>query len=246
MVQTNLLEVKDLDVTYGAVVALRNINLVIRKGEIVTLIGANGAGKSALLKAVLGLTPIKKGTIIYQGKNITNKKTEDIVASGISLVPEGRGILPLMTVLENLQLGAYQLRGQIEDSLKQIYELFPILDKRKKQYSGTLSGGEQQMLAIGRGLMSNPKLMMLDEPSLGLAPVAIKDLFKVFPKLIELGYSILLSEQNARMALKIADRGYVFETGNLVASGTVEELKTNKRVQESYLGISNSNVKTNK
>ena len=236
MEQTNLLEIEDLDVSYGAVSALRNIDIVINKGEIVTLIGANGAGKSALLKAILGLTLIKKGSIAYKGKDITNQKTENIVASGICLVPEGRGILPLMTVLENLQLGAYQFRGKIEERLEQVYELFPVLKKRAKQFSGTLSGGEQQMLSIGRGLMLKPVLIMLDEPSLGLAPVAIKELFKVFPKLMELGHTILLSEQNVRMALNIANRGYVFETGELVAAGTSEELKKNKRILQSYLG----------
>jgi len=234
--QTNLLEIKDLDVSYGAVSALRNINIIVRKGEIVTLIGANGAGKSALLKAILGLTPIKKGLIAYKGENITNQKTENIVASGVCLVPEGRGILPLMTVMENLQLGAYQFHGNIEERLDQVYQLFPVLKKRAKQFSGTLSGGEQQMLSIGRGLMSKPELIMLDEPSLGLAPVAIKELFKIFPKLIELGHTILLSEQNVRMALNIANRGYVFETGDIVAAGTSEELKANKRILQSYLG----------
>ena len=237
MEQTNLLEIKDLDVSYGSVSALRNIDIIVHKGEIVTLIGANGSGKSALLKAILGLTPIKKGLITYKGGNITNKSTENIVASGICLVPEGRGILPLMTVMENLQLGAYQFRGNIEERLNQVYELFPVLKKRSKQFSGTLSGGEQQMLSIGRGLMSKPVLMMLDEPSLGLAPVAIKELFKIFPKLVELGHTILLSEQNVRMAFSVAHRGYVFETGEIVATGTSEELKTNKRVQQSYLGI---------
>ena len=236
MEQTNLLEIKDLDVSYGAVSALRNIDIVINKGEIVTLIGANGAGKSALLKAILGLTLIKKGLITYKGEDITNQKTENIVASGICLVPEGRGILPLMTVLENLQLGAYQFRGKMEERLEQVYQLFPVLKKRAKQFSGTLSGGEQQMLSIGRGLMLKPVLIMLDEPSLGLAPVAIKELFKVFPKLIKLGHTILLSEQNVRMALNIADRGYVFETGELVVAGTSEELKANKRILQSYLG----------
>jgi branched-chain amino acid transport system ATP-binding protein len=234
--QANLLEIKDVDVSYGAVSALRNVTVDIKKGEIVALVGANGAGKSALLKAVLGLAPIVKGSIFYNDKDITNKKTENIVASGISLVPEGRGILPLMTVLENLQLGAYQLHGDIRERLEQVYQLFPILKKRSKQLSGTLSGGEQQMLSIGRGMMSKPVLIMLDEPSLGLAPVAIKELFNVFPRLIELGHTILLSEQNVRMALNISDRGYVFQTGEMVYSGTSEELKEHKKLLQSYIG----------
>ena len=232
-----LLRVNDLSISYGNIVAIREINLKVEKGEIVTLIGANGAGKSTLVKGILGIQRPSRGSISFLGQDITWTTVDRIVASGIVLVPEGRGIVMEMTVMENLQLGAYQFRGNIEERLNQVYELFPVLKKRSKQFSGTLSGGEQQMLSIGRGLMSKPVLMMLDEPSLGLAPVTIKELFKIFPKLVELGHTILLSEQNVRMAFSVAHRGYVFETGEVVATGTSEELKTNKRVQQSYLGM---------
>jgi branched-chain amino acid transport system ATP-binding protein len=234
--KSKVLEVRDLHVSYGPVEALRKASIEVYEGEIVVLLGGNGAGKTTLLESVLGLTPRKSGGVFFLNRNITSLKTDHIVALGICLVPEGRGILPNMTVLENLQLGAYHYKGNVKDRLELVYEHFPMLKERSRQEAGTLSGGEQQMLSIGTGLMSEPKLMMLDEPSLGLAPVIINDLFEIIASLNRSGYSILLSEQNARMALRYAHRGYVFETGEVVLSGSVGQLRSNDRVREAYLG----------
>jgi branched-chain amino acid transport system ATP-binding protein len=234
--KNNILRVEDLYISYGPIQALKGVSLEVNKGEIVVLIGANGAGKTTLVEAILGITPAESGKIMFNGEDITYKKTEHIVASGICLIPEGRGILPLMTVLENLQLGAHHFKGDITENLNSSQRRFPVLKERTKQMAGTLSGGEQQMLSIARGLMSTPKLMMLDEPSLGLAPALVKKLFKTIVELNRSGYTILLSEQNARQALQCAQRGYVFETGNIVLSGSVQELRNNRRVQQAYLG----------
>ena len=236
MAKNNILKVEDISVSYGPVRALRHVSLEVNEGELVALIGANGAGKSTLLETVLGINRVDSGTISFMGEDITRTPTERIVASGICLIPEGRGILPLMTVLENLQLGAYHLKADINQYLEGVSHRFPVLGERSKQMAGTLSGGEQQMLSVGRGLMSSPKLMMLDEPSLGLSPVAVAELFKIIVDLNKEGYTILLSEQNARKALQYAHRGYVFETGSIVLSGTAQELASDPRVRQAYLG----------
>ena len=234
--RNSVLEIEDLSVSYGPVRALTHINLEVNEGEIVALIGANGAGKSTLLEAVLGINDINSGTIRFLGKDITKRPTDWIVASGICLVPEGRGILSLMTVLENLQLGAYHLKANFGERLTRVYDRFGVLRERSKQMAGTLSGGEQQMLSIAAGLMSAPKLMMFDEPSLGLAPVLVAEVFKIIVNLNREGYTILLAEQNARKALGIAHRGYVFETGNVVLSGPAQQLAGDPRVREAFLG----------
>jgi len=236
--KSTLLKIDNLSISYGVVNALRNISLEINKGEIVTLIGSNGAGKSTLLGSVLAMHSVDNGEVIFCGEDITHLPTERIVASGICLLPEGRGIIPLMTVLENLLLGGYYLnKTDLEKHLKYVYERFPILKKRNKQQAGTLSGGEQQILSIGRGLMSAPKLLMMDEPSLGLAPVMVEELFKIIIDLNKEGYSILLSEQNARKALQCSHRAYLFETGNIILKGTAEEVANDPMVREAYLGM---------
>ncbi len=236
MAKNSVLQVEDISVSYGPVKALRHISLEVNQGEIVALIGANGAGKSSLLGAVLGINHVDSGAIRFMGKDITRTATDRIVASGICLIPEGHGILSLMTVLENLQLGAYHLEADINQCLDRVSHRFPVLGERSKQMAGTMSGGEQQMLSIGRGLMSAPKLMMMDEPSLGLAPVLVAELFKIIVDLNKEGYAILLSEQNARKALGCAHRGYVFETGSIVLSGTAQELAGDPGVRQAYLG----------
>ena len=236
--ENTILKIEDLSISYGVVKALRNISLKVNKGEIVALIGANGAGKSTLLSSVLAMNHVDSGKIIFCSQNITHIPTEKIVASGICLLPEGRGIIPLMTVLENLQLGGYYLnKADLDKHLKYVYERFPVLKKRSKQQAGTLSGGEQQILSIGRGLMSAPKLLMMDEPSLGLAPVVVEELFKIIIDLNREGYSILLSEQNARKALQCSNRAYLFETGNILLDGNAAEVANDPRVREAYLGI---------
>jgi branched-chain amino acid transport system ATP-binding protein len=234
--KNSILKIENLHVSYGPIRALRGINLEVYEGEIVVLIGANGAGKTTLVESILGITPAAHGSITFMGEDITRKKTEHIVASGVCLIPEGRGILPLMSVIENLLLGAHHYKGDIDESLGIIYKSFPVLKERSKQQAGTLSGGEQQMLSIARGLMSRPKLMMMDEPSLGLAPVLVKELFEIIINLNRAGYTILLSEQNARKALQCGHRGYVFETGNIVLSGNSFDLERDIRVKHAYLG----------
>ncbi|HHW01242.1 MAG TPA: ABC transporter ATP-binding protein [Thermoanaerobacterales bacterium] len=223
---------------YGNIQALKGISLEINQGEIVTVIGANGAGKTTTLKAICGLVSISSGKIFFRGKDITGKPTSDIVGSGIAMVPEGRRVFPRMTVLENLQLGGY-LNGDknlIRKDLERVFELFPILKQRLKQIAGTLSGGEQQMLAIGRALMARPKLLLLDEPSMGLAPMIVSNIFDIIQEINQSGTTILLVEQNAHMALSIAHKGYVIETGRIVLEDTAKNLLNNEQVKKAYLG----------
>ncbi len=232
-----MLSIENLNVSYGGINALRGINIEIEDNKIVTLIGANGAGKSSTLRAIMNLVK-KEGKVIYEGSDISNLKTMDIVKKGIALVPEGRKIFSNLTVEENLILGAYTLTDKVEikKGMDNIYELFPILRDRLWQKAGTLSGGEQQMLAVGRAMMSKPKILMMDEPSLGLAPLLIKDIFEIIKEIHRQGNTILLVEQNAKKALEIADYAYVLETGSLVLEGTGKELLANEKVKEAYLG----------
>lgn len=227
------------DVYYGQIQALYDINVEINPGEIISIIGANGAGKTTLMKSIMGLVPAKNGKIVWQDEEIQAKKTHHIVKRGISYVPEGREIFPGMTVLENMEMGAYTLRMSAKekaDKLNEMYELFPRLYERKKQKAGTLSGGEQQMVAIARGLMLSPKLLMMDEPSLGLAPLVVRDIFSIIQEINKQGVTILLIEQNANMALKIADVGYVLETGRITLTGSGKDLLSNDAVRAAYLG----------
>ena len=239
-----MLEIHDLQVYYGGIHALQGVSLEVPDGKIVSLIGANGAGKSTTLNSIIGLVKPQSGNIRWNGTELTSMTTKDIVSSGIALVPEGRRVFPNLTVRENLSLGAYHRRDKagIEQDRDMIYELFPRLKEREKQSAGTLSGGEQQMLAVGRGLMTRPKLFMLDEPSLGLAPLVVKNIFEIIRRINSQGTTVLLIEQNAKAALKIADFGYVMETGNITLSGTGAELLNDPRVQSAYLG-SNSQHK---
>lgn len=236
-----MLEIKDLVVKYGGITALNGISMKVEDGKIITLVGANGAGKSTTLRTITGLVSPVSGSITYEGRELIGLNTKDIVKMGITLVPEGRHVFADMTVDENLMIGAY-LRKDKENFRKDIdfiHEMFPILKERSKQLSGTLSGGEQQMLAVGRALMSKPKVLMMDEPSLGLAPLVVKDIFRIIQKVNEeQNMTVLLIEQNANAALKIADYGYVMETGNIGLEGTGEELLANESVKELYLGKS--------
>jgi branched-chain amino acid transport system ATP-binding protein len=234
--RNNVLTVQNLAVSYGHIQAIRKVDLKVNQGEFVVLLGSNGAGKSTLLHAILGEARPSRGSIIFTGQDITQWPTENIVAAGISIVPEGRGILPLMSVMENLLLGAYHVKHDISENLHRVFELFNVLKERKKQQAGTLSGGEQQMLALGRALMSSPKLLLMDEPSLGLAPIIVNELYAVIEDLQKKGQTILLTEQNARRALKYADRGYVFDLGTSVLSGTGQELASDPGVRKAYLG----------
>lgn len=233
-----MLTISDLHVYYGGIHALNGINLEVPQNKIVTLIGANGAGKSSTLKSIMGLAKASGGSIKFNGEEIIFKPTTQIVSKGIVLVPEGRRIFPDLTVLENLLLGAYirNDKEQINKDLNWVYELFPRLKERIWQKGGTLSGGEQQMLAVGRGLMSKPKLMMMDEPSLGLAPLIVKNIFSIIKEIHKNGVTILLIEQNAKAALEVADYGYVLETGGIVLEGPGKELLSNDDVQKAYLG----------
>ena len=233
---TQVLIINDLSVAHGKIISLSHVNLEVKRGELVALIGANGAGKSTLLKAVLGIHQARSGTISFMGRDITRMSVDRIVASGIAIIPEGRAVLQEMTVAENLELGAYYRKDNIQDSLEQVFHLFPVLRERKGQKARVLSGGEQQMLAIARAMMANPELIMMDEPSLGLAPVLVNQVFDVIINMKEQGYTILLAEQNARKALGCADRGYVFELGKIVLGGTAEELRNNDQVRQAYLG----------
>ncbi len=234
----SLLHISDLRVSYGGIEALKGISLDVEKGEIVTLIGANGAGKSTTLRAISGLVPLKTGTITYDGQVISGQSPQKIVSEGICMVPEGRRVFPNLTVLENLRIGAYLRKDDIQPDIAHVYQLFPRLKERSWQLAGTLSGGEQQMLAVGRALMMRPKLLMMDEPSLGLAPLVIRDIFRIIRTLHEEGITILLVEQNANAALRVADSAYVLETGSLGMHGTGEELLNDPRVKEAYLGKS--------
>ena len=234
----SLLEVKDLVVSYGGIEALKGISFSVDEGQIVTLIGANGAGKSTTLRAITGIVPVKRGTILYNGEDITGMDTQKVVERGIALVPEGRRVFANLTVLENLKIGAYLRKdtAQIQKDIEYIYKLFPRLEERSWQLAGTLSGGEQQMLAVGRAMMTRPRLIMMDEPSLGLAPLVVKDIFGIISRLSADGITILLIEQNANAALHAAHYGYVLETGMMTLSGTGEELLSSKSIQEAYLG----------
>ena len=235
-----MLKIDNLVVAYGGIQALRGASLVVEEGKIVTLVGANGAGKSTLLRSIVGLVKPKSGTIQYLDKDLMLIKPQNIVRQGITLVPEGRRIFPDLTVLENLKLGAFLRKDEkeIKEDLEWVYTLFPRLKERTWQQAGTLSGGEQQMLAIGRALMSRPKLLMMDEPSLGLAPLIIKDVFNIIKEINKKGVTILLIEQNANAALHIADIGYVIETGKITIKGTGKELLNNDAVKKAYLGES--------
>ncbi len=233
-----ILEVKDMDVYYGAIQALRGISLHVDEGEIVTLIGANGAGKSTTLRTISGLVRPRKGQVIFKGQDITRMSPYKIAAMGVSHVLEGRQVFPELTVLENLELGAYTRSNKkgIAEDLEWVFSIFPCLKERLGQLGGTLSGGEQQMLSIGRALMITPGILLLDEPSLGLAPALVEQIFETIKEINEGGTSIFLVEQNAVMALSVADRGYVLETGSMVLEGTVAELKDNPQVQAAYMG----------
>jgi branched-chain amino acid transport system ATP-binding protein len=231
-----MLRVEDLTVNYGMVTAIEGVSLEIKAGEFVALIGANGAGKSTFLETIIGIHNAKKGRIYYNGEDITSTSTDRIVAGGMSLCPEGRGVLPEMTVTDNLLLGAYHNRSKIKESMEFVFSMFPILVERRQQMAGTLSGGQQQMLSIARALMASPKLLLLDEPSLGLAPFLIDDILRAVTKLSQQGYTILLSEQNVKKSLMYASRGYVFDSGRIVLDGSSEELKNDSAVVDAYLG----------
>ena len=236
---TAILSVENLHVTYGTVEALKGVSLELNEGEIVTVLGANGAGKSTLLKALSRLIPVKKGAMKLNGKIFNTIPAFEVVLKGISHCPEGRRVFATLTVEENLNVGAYTRRkrvGEVRKAKERVFDLFPILEERRKQFAGTLSGGEQQMMAIGRALMSDPRILLLDEPSLGLAPLLVKHIFQIINEINSQGVSILLVEQNARKALSIANRGYVLETGKISISGMASELQQNAKVQEAYLG----------
>ncbi|MGF6907481.1 ABC transporter ATP-binding protein [Fusobacterium sp. PH5-44] len=234
----NILEIKNLYVSYGGIQAVKGINFSVKTGEIVTLIGSNGAGKSSTLRTIVGLEKAKGGSVVFDGQLLNHLSTDTIVSKGITLVPEGRRIFPNLSVLENLKIGGYMRKHSLDGDLNLIYHLFPRLKERHWQMAGTLSGGEQQMLAIGRALMSQPKLIMMDEPSLGLAPLIIQSVFDIIKTVNENGVTILLIEQNANMALKIAHSAYVMETGKITLSGSGESLLQNEAVKAAYLGKS--------
>ena len=231
-----LLEVKGLHVNYGAIEAIKGIDLYVNKGEVVTILGANGAGKTTTLRTVSGLLKASAGNIVFDGKEIAHIPAHEIVSIGMSHSPEGRRVFGTLSVEENLMMGAYSLKKYDASTLNWIYEILPRLHERKKQLAGTLSGGEQQMLAIGRAIMSKPKLLILDEPSLGLAPVLVKVIFKAIKEISKSGVTVLLVEQNAKAALKLANRGYVLELGKITHSGSSEELLNSEMIQEAYLG----------
>ena len=233
-----MLKIENLSVNYGGIKAVRDVSFEVPDGKIVTLIGANGAGKSTILRTIAGLVNSAEGKITYNDEEITKMHTYDIVKKGITLVPEGRHVFPDMTVLENLKIGAYLRKDNLTEDIEWIYSLFPRLKERSWQQAGTLSGGEQQMLAVGRALMSRPKLIMMDEPSLGLAPLIVKEIFEIIKTVNKLGISVLLIEQNANMALHTADLAYVLETGRIALEGTGAELLANEKVKELYLGKS--------
>ncbi len=233
-----MLKLNNISAYYGNINALNQINLEVNKGEIVSLLGANGAGKSSTLKVISGLLEPREGDVSFRDNMITGMEPEKIVDRGIIHIPEGRQIFPALTVEENLKIGAYRIRKSTDwrDKLTDIFEYFPVLSDRRQQKGGTLSGGEQQMLAIARGLMAEPELLMLDEPSLGLAPLIVKDIFKIIKKINSEGVTILLVEQNANMALKVANRAYILETGDIVHSGNAKDLASDEKVIEAYLG----------
>jgi branched-chain amino acid transport system ATP-binding protein len=237
----NILELEDVHTYYGSIQALKGISIEVKQGEIVTLIGANGAGKSTTLRSINGLNSPRRGRIRFQGRDITYASAHDIVEQGISQSPEGRRLFPRMTVLENLEMGTFQRadrgnRKAVNEDLERVYELFPRLNERKTQKAGTLSGGEQQMVAIGRALMARPKLLLLDEPSMGLAPIFVERIFEIIREINSQGTPILLVEQNALMALDVASRGYVLETGKIALADDAKKLKQNDDVKRTYLG----------
>jgi branched-chain amino acid transport system ATP-binding protein len=234
-----ILEVEDIHTYYGSIHAIKGVTLEVREGEIVTLIGANGAGKSTTLRSINGLNHPREGSIRFQGKDITNEAPHNVVKMGISQSPEGRKLFPRMSVYENLEMGAFQRndRAGIKEDLERVYGLFPRLAERKSQKAGTLSGGEQQMVAMGRALMARPKLLLLDEPSMGLAPIFVEKIFEIVKEINDQGTPVLLVEQNALMALDIAGRGYVMETGQIAVTDDAPNLRQNEQVQKAYLGI---------
>ena len=234
----DMLEIKDIHVYYGAIHAIKGVSLSVRQGEIVTLIGSNGAGKSTTLRTISGLLKPKEGDILFEGESIAGRPAQDIVKAGISQVPEGRRIFANMTVMENLELGAFSRSDAdgIETDMHMVFKRFPRLLERKEQAAGTLSGGEQQMLAMGRALMSHPRLLLLDEPSMGLAPLLIREIFSIIEDINRAGTTVLLVEQNANMALSIAHRAYVLETGRIALSGDAKELAASEEVRKAYLG----------
>ena len=232
-----LLEVEDIHTYYGAIEALRGVSLRVDEGEVVTIIGSNGAGKSTTLRSISGLTPAKSGKVVFEGQEITRLPAHEIVGSGIALAPEGRHCFARMTVRENLDLGAYRRRdGGIDDDLERVFDLFPRLKERERQKAGTMSGGEQQMLAIGRALMARPKLLMLDEPSMGIAPILVQRIYETIAEINRQGVAILLVEQNANYALDVSKRGYVLETGEVALTNESAQLRNNPAVQRAYLG----------
>ena len=233
-----MLKIENLVVNYGGIEAVKGISLDVPDGNIITLVGANGAGKSTTLRSIAGLVKAKSGSITLDGEELLGLSTPDIVSKGITMVPEGRRVFPDMTVLENLKIGAYLRKDSLKDDIDHVYDLFPRLKERSWQAAGTLSGGEQQMLAVGRALMSRPKIIMMDEPSLGLAPIIVQGIFDIIREINRQGTTVLLIEQNANMALKTADYGYVMETGRISLQGTGEELLANEQVKELYLGKS--------
>ena len=233
---SKILEIKDLSVSYGGIEAIKNISLDVEAGSIVTLIGSNGAGKSSTLRSIAGIVKAKSGEVLFEGENILGLSPDQIVKRGVTLVPEGRRVFPNLTVAENLHVGAYLRKDDIKPDIEYVYELFPRLKERSWQFAGTLSGGEQQMLAVGRALMARPKLIMMDEPSLGLAPLVVQGIFDIIRTINKAGITVLLNEQNANMALKVADYAYVMQTGEITLSGTGAELLENEEVKEAYLG----------
>ena len=235
----NVLQVDNLQVRYGGIEAVRGISFNVKAGEIVTLIGANGAGKSSTLRAISGLVRPGSGSIIFEGEDISGKNPTHIVSKGLMMVPEGRKIFPNLTVIENLKIGAYLRKDELEEDIAKVYEYFPRLKERSWQEGGTLSGGEQQMLAVGRALMGRPKLLMMDEPSLGLAPIVVQGIFEIIKQINSVGTTVLLIEQNANMALHVAHRAYVIENGKISMEGTGAELLNDEKVRAAYLGSTN-------
>lgn len=233
----SLLKLENVSTFYGKIQALKSIDIEVKEGTVVTILGANGAGKTTMMNTIAGLLKSKEGTIEYLGKEVTGLRPDQLVRQGLALVPEGRGILSTMTVLENLEMGAYHRNdSEVEADLEKAMARFPILKERQSQFGGTLSGGQQQMLAIARVIMSRPKLLLLDEPSMGLAPLIVADIFNIIKEINAAGTTVLLVEQNARQALKVADYGYVLETGRVVASGSAQELLKDDTIQKAYLG----------
>ena len=233
-----MLEIKDLEVCYGVIKAIKGVSFEVNQGEVIALVGANGAGKTTILHAISGLIPVRKGSILFEGEELTKTPAHKIVSMGMAHVPEGRRIFQQLTVLENLKLGAFTRKDkeEIAKSLRTVYDRFPRLEERKNQIAGTLSGGEQQMLAMGRALMSNPRIILLDEPSMGLSPLLVSSIFDIIKVISEGGTTVLLVEQNAKKALAIADRAYVLETGSIILSGKASDLINNESVKKAYLG----------